>query len=56
MAQMISIEALKNRLADEVEGLDEVAGDPKDELIQQGRVEMLDDLINFLETLEDDEE
>lgn len=39
-------EYLQARLADELEGLEMVQGDPKDTLYTQGRVEMLQDLIN----------
>lgn len=39
---------LETRLADELEGLEEVQGDHDDELRAQGRIEMLHDLINAL--------
>lgn len=56
MAITISLEALKNRLAEEADGLREVRGDRKDELYAEGRVDALSDLIEFLEnTVEDDE-
>lgn len=52
MADSISIEALRNRLADEQAFAEEVEGDRKDELYAEGRCDALRDLINFLETVD----